>query len=347
MKAVRLVVIGAGRAGAVHAWNLRYRVPDASLEALVDPDLGKARDLAHKIGLPETRVFPSLKEALQGIEVDAVVITTPTFTHASIALEAFSHGLHVFCEKPLARNLAEGKAMVEAATKSKRILQVGFMRRFDPAYQEAKRLVEKGVIGRPLYLRSLTRCPGLLPRWAWNPEEGLGILGEVNSHDFDVLRFLGGAEISRVMAWVKALRRPDLLEQEKAFYDTVTVLVELDNGAMGVIEGFCPAGYGYDTRAEVVGEEGVLLVGDLERLPLIQIRSQEGRGWGRWEVHPSWSERFEKAYLAEISHFVEAIRYETQVQVRGEDGLQVLKAVLAAYRSLREGRFVTLAEVEG
>lgn len=345
MERVRLVVVGAGRAGAVHARNLRWRISAASLEGLVDPEVERAKGLAQELDLPQGRVFRSLEEALATLDVEAVVIATPTPTHGPLALLALEKGLHVFCEKPLARSLEEGRAMVEAARRTGRILQVGFMRRFDPAFREARRLIREGAIGRPLYLRSLTRCPGLLPRWAWNPEEGLGLLGEVSSHDFDVLRFLGGLEILRVSAWGGALGRPDLRQEEDGFYDTVAVLVQLQGGVLGTVEGLCPAGYGYDTRAEVVGEEGALLVGSLERYPLVQIRARQGGGLGEWSIHPSWSERFREAYWAEMHHFVECVARGLEPEVTGEDGLRALQVAVAANRSLWEGRPVDLGEV--
>jgi predicted dehydrogenase len=345
MPRVRFVVVGAGRAGIVHARNLRFCIADASLEGLVDPDTERAKILARELELPQDRVFPSLEKALDALDAEAVVIATPTPTHAPLALMALERGLHVFCEKPLARNLAEGRAMVEAARRSGRVLQVGFMRRFDPAFSEARRLIQQGAIGRPIYLRSLTRCPGLPPRWAWDPREGLGLLGEVNSHDFDVLYFLSGLKVVRVSAWGRALRFPEYRMEEAHFYDTVTVLVELERGVLGNVEGICPAGYGYDTRAEVVGEEGTLMLGGLERYPLVRVRTGQGGGLGEWPVHPSWTERFHEAYRAEMHHFVQCVAGRLEPEVTGEDGLHALEAALAAERSLREGRPVALEEV--
>ncbi|MGH2627861.1 MAG: Gfo/Idh/MocA family oxidoreductase, partial [Anaerolineales bacterium] len=181
---VKVCVVGAGRAGAVHAMNFRRRVPRARLVAIVDVDEARAAQAAREMDLSEAS-FPTLAAAIRETRPDAVVITTPTPTHLEVAEEAVRAGLHILCEKPMALTLDECDRMLGAARSARVILQIGFMRRFDPAFAAAMQQIRDGVIGRPLIVRTLTRGPGLPPLWACDPRTSNGLLAEVNSHDFD------------------------------------------------------------------------------------------------------------------------------------------------------------------
>lgn len=311
-----MCVVGVGRAGMVHAQNFRWRVPGARLAAVVDADSDRARQAAEELDVPEA----SLDEALQRCE--AVVITTPTFTHAELALAAVRAGLHVFCEKPMALTIDECDRIIEAVDRSGVVLQIGFMRRFDPAFRDAKQQIDQGLIGRPLVVRSLTRGPGLPPAWACDPRTSNGMLAEVNSHDFDTVRWLSDADVTRVFAWAGAFKAPHLKNQYPDFYDTAVATLELNSGAFGMVDGICPADYGYDARAEVVGTEGLLLI-------------DEGQS-------RSWQERFKGAYVKEAEHFVACIRNGRRPAVGGAEGRAALEAVLAANESIRTGRPVSV-----
>ena len=306
----------------VHAGNLRRLVPGAALAALVDVEATRTEEAARELELGDSSVFRTLEQALHSTQIEAVVITTPTFTHAELAVTAAGAGLHVFCEKPMALTIEECDRITEAANRSGVILQIGFMRRFDPAFRDAKHQIEQGMIGRPLVVRSLTRGPGLPPAWACDPRTSNGMLAEVNSHDFDTVRWLSGADVTRVFARAGAFKAPHLKERYPDFYDTAVVTLELDSGAFGMVDGICPADYGYDARAEVVGTEGVLLI-------------DEGQ-------FPSWQERFKSAYIKEAEHFVACIRNERQPTVGGADGRAALAAVLAANESIHTGRPVSV-----
>jgi len=338
MERVRVCVVGVGRAGTVHAQNFRWRVPHAALETVVDADTERARQAAADLDLGDA-YYASLEAALTSARFDAVVITTPTFTHAQLAVTAAQAGKHILCEKPMALTLEECDRMIEAARSAGVILQMAFMRRFDPPFVAARQQIDDGLIGQPLIVRSLTRGPGLPPPWARDIRNSNGMLAEVNSHDFDTIRWLTGGNYTSVYAQANALKAPEIKDQFPGFYDTAVVTLRLDNGAFGMLDGVCPVGYGYDARAEVVGSEGVLFIGELREMALTRVT----RTGGLTERHfLSWPARFEQAYVGEAKHFVECIHNREQPVVGGLDGRCALEAVLAANQSIRTGQPVPL-----
>lgn len=338
MSDVRVCAIGTGRAGMVHARNFRWHVPRAELVAVVDANAESAAAAAVELGL-EGRAFPDLASALAAVRFDAVVITTPTFTHAPLVREAAGHGLHVLCEKPMALSVAECDDMVRACERAGVTLQLAFMRRFDPPFVQAKQQLDEGAIGEVLMVRSLTRGPGLPPAWANDLRTSNGMLAEVNSHDFDAVRWLSGAEYAEVHVRAAARKRPDLRATLPDFYDVAVVSAVMKSGAFGIIDGVCPADYGYDARAEIVGSGGVLFAGDI-RSPGAQRVTREGAAVG--PHFTAWRERFAEAYRAEATHFVDSVRAGTPPRVGGVDGRAAVAAVVAANRSYLEGRAVAV-----
>jgi predicted dehydrogenase len=341
MKAVRICLVGAGRAGMVHAFNFRYRIAEAQLVAMVDANEAMARERADELDVPF--VFDSIESALSQADFDAVCIATPTFTHAPIVIAAAQARKHVLCEKPMALTLAEADAMIAATRQADVVLQIGFMRRFDPAFCAAKEQIEAGVIGHPIVTRTLTRGPGLPPRWACDPTTSIGMLAEVNSHDFDTIRWLASSEFARVYTEAAIFKAPELEAEFPGFYDTAVVTARLVNGALGIIDGCCPVGYGYDARAEVLGTAGLLFIGELREHALVRCTREDGVVTKQFKA---WAKRFEAGYLAEDEHFVNCIRTGEPPLVSGEDGRRALEGVLAATRSIQTGAPVSLPLAE-
>lgn len=337
-KTLNVCVVGTGRAGMVHAHNFRWRVPHAKLVAIVDTNAQRAAEAATELALEKAH-YSSLSAALAKTDIDAVVITTPTFTHAELSVTAAQAGKHVLCEKPMALTLDECDRMIAAAKSADTLLQLAFMRRFDPPFVEAKRQIDEGLIGQPLIVRSLTRGPGLPPAWANDIQTSNGMLAEVNSHDFDTVRWLASANFVEVFAQASALKATHLLDEFPDFYDTATVSLKLDNGTFGMIDGVCPVDYGYDARAEVVGTKGVLFIGELRDMATTRVT----RDGGMVENHfLSWKERFKQAYLAEAEHFTECILTNKKPYVGGEDGRHAVEVVMAANESIRSGTRIKL-----
>lgn len=333
---VGICLIGAGRAGAVHAVNYSERVPTSRVTAVVDVVQENMMRIAEEYNV---KGYTSHEEALKQEDVDAVVISTPTFTHAKIAIDAAEAGKHIFCEKPMALTLKEADAMIAAARKAGVKLQIGFMRRFDVEFQYAKQMVEEGVIGKPSIIRSTGRGPGLPPLWACDPKTSIGMLAEVNSHDFDSVRWLMGSDIKRVYAEVEAIAAPELKEKYPGFYDRAVVTLRFANNSLGLIDGGCPVKYGYDARVEILGTEGVMFVGELKYRAVVICKKETGV---YTSTFPSWRNRFREAYLEEDKHFINCIINDKDPLVTGEDGRAALEAVIAATKSIKEERPINL-----
>ena len=334
---LRIAVVGTGRAGLVHARNLAAGVPGGRLAALVDPDAAALERAARELGCGRT--FTDAVEAVTADDVDAVVVASPTFTHAEVAVSALAAGKHVLCEKPLASSWQEGLELADAAEASDGAFVMGFMRRFDDGFVRARERISAGAIGEPLFVRSTGRGPGLPPEWAWDPERAIGLIAEVNSHDLDTVRWLSGQEFASVHALGRAAKRPDIAVRYPGFVDLVVATFELSGGGLAVVDGACPADYGYDARAEVYGTEGVVFAGDPRADSTLVVRAD---GAVSAPVR-SWREVFADAYRREDAHFVAVALGLEKPRVGVEDGLRALQAALAVREALADGRRVELA----
>jgi myo-inositol 2-dehydrogenase/D-chiro-inositol 1-dehydrogenase/scyllo-inositol 2-dehydrogenase (NAD+) len=334
-------LVGAGRAGQVHADSLVHHVPEGKLVALVDQNPAALEKVAERFGI-EAR-FASLQEAMDRAAFDAVVITTPTFTHRDLVVAATAGGKHVLCEKPMALTVEECDAMIAAAASNGVLLQIGFMRRFDPDFQAAWARIEAGEIGRPMLVKSLTHGPGLPPAWARDLRTSNGMLAEVNSHDWDTVRWLAASDPQRVYAEVANFKGERLGVDTPHFYDTVMVNLRFESGALGAISGVCPCDYGYDARVEIVGEKGLLQIGDV-RGQAVVICTNRDHGLVT-PIYRTWPERFASAYVREMKHFLECIRTGTRPNAGGPDGRWAVASALAATQSFLQERSVRLAEI--
>ncbi|MEW6047747.1 MAG: Gfo/Idh/MocA family oxidoreductase [Bacillota bacterium] len=335
---VRICLVGAGRAGLVHGRNFVQFIPDARLVAVVDAVEESRAAAARELGV-ECH-FGSLTEALNAVEFDAVCIATPTYTHRDLAVEAARARKHIFCEKPMAISVEDALDIIKAVQRSGVFFQMGFMRRFDEEFLEARAHVESGRIGEVMFIRSTTRGPGLPPPWAWETAKSNGMLAEVNSHDFDTVRWLTGSEYRLVFARAKARKAREVLQKHRDFYDVAVVSVEMESEALGVVDGACPVEYGYDARVEVLGTEGVVTVGAIPQGTVVRCTKD-----GQVIAHAfrSWRDRHRSGYLEEDRHFVRCIRTGEPPRVTALDGLRALEAVLAARTSLLSGQPVEVS----
>lgn len=331
-------VIGTGRAGWIHAQNLARRIPDARLTALCDADEGSLARAGAELGV--ACLLADYRQAVARDDVDAVVIATPTFLHCPIACAAAEHGKHVFLEKPMAVTLEECRQILEAVRRAHVRLQLGFMRRFDEGFLEAKRLVDSGELGRVVKIKSTGRGPGLPSPWMFDLSKSNGIVAEVNSHDMDSLRWLTGSEAIQAYAIADNFKCPDAREPFPDFYDNILVLFRFQDGTLGEVDGACPCHYGYDARVEILCERGLVLVGHVADQTAVKVTAQ-GEVVGR--AVRSWRNLFHDAYLAEMEHFVRCAQRGEAPAVSGLDGLKALEMVLAANQSVRLGAPVDMA----
>ena len=338
---VRICLVGAGRVAGVHANSIVNHVKEAELIAIVDPNAEALITTAKKFGVGAQ--YERFEHALEDVEFDAVVITSPTFTHTELAEAAAIAGKHVFLEKPMALNLKECDTIIHAADTHGVILQLGFMRRFDPEFVAAAERIEAGEIGQPMLIKSLTHGPGLPPPWATDPEKSNGNLAEVNSHDWDCTRWLMGSDPERVYTEVvnfKGKARGILSEH---FYDTALVNIRFESGGLGCITGVCPCEYGYDARVEIIGEKGIMQIGELQGQAVVMcVNRDQGL---ITPIFRTWPQRFAWAYIREMEHFVDCIQTGNDPKVGGEDGRWAVAGVLAGTKSFQEERAVYLHEV--
>lgn len=339
--AIRICLVGAGRVAKVHANSLKGHVPNSELVAVVDPSAETLKQTADEYDIPGR--FASLEDAIEGAQFDAVVITTPTFTHEALALTAAAAGKHIFMEKPMAMNLEECDAIIDAAEKAGIIIQLGFMRRFQPEFALAAERIQAGEIGEPMTIKSLTNGPGLPPPWANDIRTSNGMLAEVNSHDLDCVRWLMGSDLQRVYVETANFKGEARGVTTENFYDNVSVSIKFESGGLGSIMGTCPCDYGYDARVEIIGTKGIMQIGELKRQPLtIVIDRDHGQVSPSWR---RWPERFEWGYIHEMNHFVECIAREQPPSVDAADGRMAVAGVLAGTLSYLEERPVLISEV--
>ena len=345
MSIIRFALIGAGRAGLIHARNVAARIPNATLTALCDANADALQQVGDELGV--TALYEDYKRAVADPNIDAVIIVTPTFLHCAIACAAANAGKHVFLEKPMAMSVAECEAINSAVAESGVKLQIGFMRRLDESFLHAKATIDTGDMGRVMVVKSTGRGPGLPPPWIYDLAKSNGILAEVNSHDFDSVRWFAGSEIVRVYADGANFKCPEALDDFPEFYDNAIVNLRFENGVLGVIDGTCPAHYGYDARMEILCEKGVVFIGSAQRHGVSTVTvdntSVTGVGTLRAPSVTSWRNLFKDAYLAEMEHFIAGIVDDGVPPVTGLDGLRAVEAVVAANRSLLSGMPVDLA----
>ncbi len=323
-------VLGVGEMGKRHAENLRRLVPEARLVAIADVAADRARLVAEELEIEQS--FGSLEAMLECKEIDAVVIATPDKFHPVAIAAAVRAGKDILCEKPLALNLADARAAIDAVAKAGVRLQVGFMRRYDPAYAAAMKRIDAGEIGVPVTFKSIGRDKEWGPLAAY--QSGInGMIFYTNTiHDFDLARWLMRDEVAEVHSYATAVTRPELAECG----DVVASVVNLkyERGAIGNVESYAQAVYGYDVRTEIVGSKGSILVGTLDRTPATFLTANGGTR----NLADHFLSSFADAYLAEVRDFVRMILEDRAPRVTGEDGLKALAIAVAAEKSHRDAK---------
>ena len=336
-KKVSLGLIGAGRAGMIHARNFRAAVPHAVLTAVADPCRDNVQAALEELEIEKG--YEDYRELLEDEEIDAVIIVTPTKYHCEIAVAAAKAGKHILCEKPMAMTVEECEIMEAAAKEYHVKLQVAFMRRFDRAFTEAKNVVDAGEIGDVVMVRSNTRGPSIPKPWMYDIRKSNGPLAEVNSHDIDTLRWFTGSEFKTVYAMGGNYRCPDAKQDFPDFYDNVILAAGFANGMQGMIDGAQGVLYGYDARVEILGTKGCIFLGKTQERPITVCRS-DMRSYEAFTN--SWKLLFKDAYLEEDMDFVDCILTDREPKVTGHDGKMAVKVVNAGNLSVSTGQIITL-----
>jgi myo-inositol 2-dehydrogenase/D-chiro-inositol 1-dehydrogenase len=328
---VRIAVIGAGRIGQTHAETLAAE-PGVTQLMVADIDEPRAAEVAQRLAATALPVADALDAA------DALVIAAPTSAHADLIRAGLARRIPIFCEKPLAIDLAATYRLVDEIEAAETPFQLGFQRRFDAAYREARRLVATGSMGT-LYAIHMTAHDHEPPPEHYIPTSG-GFFRDAAIHDFDAIRWLTGDEVDTMYAdgevrgFEAFARHGDV--------DTAACIMRMTSGVMGALAGGRHNPRGYDIRMELVGSADSVAIGLSERTPIRPLDD------GVWPMRSGWTgfaERFAEAYREELRTFVGVAASRAPSACTARDGLEAMRIAEAATRSRLERRTIEMSEI--
>lgn len=333
---LRIGLIGLGRLGRVYARDLATRIPETRLHAVADVSADATEAVARDFDVARSSTDPMA--VIDDPDVDAVVVVSPTHTHRPLVIAAMERRKPTFCEKPPALSLEETLEMKRAIEKSGTFFQMGFMRRFDPAYAAAKRRLSEGDIGTAVLFKSSSRDPHRTTLEYADPRSSGGMLLDMGIHDFDLARFFMG-EVASAHAFAGTLAYPEL--KTVGDIDNAVVSLRFASGNLGVVDLSRNGIYGYDIQTELLGTEGTLRIGYLRETALYVMKKNNVAH----DTVPYFMERFEKAYTAQLQDFARNVLQGRPAPVTIDDGLAAIRIALAAHRSHETGAPVALEGV--
>lgn len=330
-------MVGMGKAGSLHAEIFRSEIQEATLRCVIDEREELAKELGRKLQVDSAIDY---EEALDRRDVQAVVVSVPTNLHSVVALSSLNAGKNVLVEKPLARSLEEAKGIVRKTEESGLIAQVGYMRRFDEYYLEAKKRIQQAYLGKAILYRAIAHDPSPPQGWAADPSLSGGIFYDMLSHDFDMARNMLDSEVTSAYARGSSLLSTEI--GEKGDYDVASVLLTFDSAAHGYVEGIRKSNYGYDLRTEIVGSDATIQVGDISDT-MLTFADQEGirHGGRQWFMR-----RFRNAFVEEDRSFIRSILNRSQPLVSVLDGLRAVEIAEACKLSASRGVPITVDAVQ-
>lgn len=332
---LNVAIIGAGRIGKLHAENLVLRIPETNVVTITDVNLPAAQETAARLNIPN--VSADYREALKD-GIDAVIICSSTDTHTQFIIEAAAAGKHIFCEKPIDLSLKRIDEALAAVDKAGVKLQIGFNRRFDPNFRRVRDAVERGEIGQPHRLHIISRDPAPPPISYVRVSGGMFV--DMTIHDFDMARFLVGAEVDEIYTVAGVLVDPAIGAEGDV--DSALIVLKFANGVIGSIENSRQAVYGYDQRVEVFGSGGSISTDNNYPNSATISTAQNVR---RDLPLNFFVERYTESYVNEIRAFVDAVVNDKPVPVTGYDGRVPVVMARAARKSHDENRPVKLSEI--
>jgi len=340
---VRVGIIGSRFISSIHAESLQ-RYPHCEIAAAASPTKPHVTAFAKRFGIPHA--FTDYRKMLEMDELDLVVVGVPNDLHCQIALDAAAAGKHIVMEKPLCLNLAEADRMIDACRKAKVKLMYAEELCFTPKYVRMKQLLDSGALGQPTLVKQSEKHDGPHAPHFWDVNRsGGGVMIDMGCHAIEFFRWmLGRPKIKSVYAQMSTQVHTDKTKGE----DNAIILVEFENGVIGLAEESWTKPGGMDDRAEVHGSKGVAYA-DLLHGNAITAYSAEGydysvekggstKGWS----FPIYEETWNYGFHGEMAHFVDCVRFDRKPEVIGEDARVVLEVIFAAYESARTGKKVKL-----
>ena len=328
---MRIGLVGVGRIGAFHAATLKS-LPAVDQVVVADADPARAQAVAKELGVESVPDVP----ALLASGLDGFVIAAATSAHASLIEAGLAAGVPTFCEKPVALDLAETSRVVELVEASSVPVHIGFQRRFDAGYQAARAAVETGELGFVHHIRANTN-DAFPPHREYIPQSG-GFFRDCTVHDFDIIRYVTGREV--VSVYAAGANRGETFFGEYGDVDSAAALLTLDDGTFAAVSGTRYNGAGHDVRMELHGSLGSIAVGLDSHTAL---RSAEpGVSFPEGPPHMTFMDRFQPAYVAELTAFTEVVAGTRAVPCTVRDALAAFRIADACELSRHENRIVTL-----
>ncbi len=312
---IKIGAIGLGRLGYQHAFNLRFSIPGVELLALCDMNEEKLNATAKDWGVPYT--YTDFEAMIQNQELDAIAITSPSHLHTGQIARALEQGLHVFSEKPLGTTVEECKIAEAAVEKHPDLVfMLGFMRRYDPSYAYARKMVVEGKIGKPILFRGYSQDPetAIKGAIAYAGHSG-GQFIDMAVHDIDLARWFMASDPKTIFAIGGCYAHPEFGQFKDG--DNVSALMHLQNESMAFLFAGRTAPHGYNVETEIVGTRGTLRIASVPQKNMVEILDEHGV---RKECSQDFIERFGEAYLNEMNEFVSCINEGRKPEVTVYDG---------------------------
>lgn len=329
-----VALFGAGRIGRIHAANLAA-LPGVQLKYVCDPMSAAAAEVAQMHGA----TVSAIEAAFADPSIDVVAIASSTDTHSDLINRAAQAGKHIFCEKPIDLSVARAKACADAVKAAGVACMIGFQRRFDPTFNEARSRMDRGDIGTPEMLVVTSRDPGAPP--AKYLKASGGIFRDMLIHDFDIFRWIlcaDGDEADTLHATGSCLIDPAI--GLIGDIDCAVVTIRTKKGRLAQINTSRRAAYGYDQRFEVLGSAGMLQCGNHRPTEVIQSDAKSVRGD---TPENFFLQRYREAYRLEITHFFDCLQTGKPFRTTIADGVAAQKLADAAAQSLASGEVVRFA----
>lgn len=331
---LKLGIVGTGRIGRLHVSNINKLVEGAKVIAAADVYIDAAKEELKENGVEY--FYSDYNELLKNEEVEAVIVASSTDTHAEISIATAKAKKDIFCEKPIDKDLDKIKEVLAVVKETGVKFQTGFNRRFDHNFRRVRDVIETGMIGDPHIVRVTSRDPEP-PPVEYVKVSG-GIFFDMMIHDFDMVRFLSGSEVTEVNAVGAVLINPEI--EACGDVDTAIVTLKFANGAIGSIDNSRQAKYGYDQRVEVFGSKGVAKC-ENDKPSTVEVYTESQPVTDK--IPHFFLDRYTGAFIDQFKEFVKSVKEDKATLVNEMDGYRAVQIAYAATESLKTGKPVKVA----